>query len=280
MSEKPLPAASEVKPIQADPQSNDDTRGIPLEEVGISRVRYPVIIAGWASDAEEKREVEGIFDLNVSLVAENRGIHMSRLIETLHSWTEPLSPSTLQLFLKGLRQQQGAASAAMSCNFTWFVNRPAPQTDKPAWQGIESTWHATQNANDGASGYTLRIPVTTLCPCSRAISDYGAHSQRSWITVKIGFQQNPHIVPPEEVFDKLQHAGSAPIYPLLKRSDERHITMKAYDEPVFVEDVARRSALILREDLRISDFRIEVRNEESIHTHDAVAVVSSKHLPA
>ena len=264
-----------LEPTQADPQSSEDTRGIPLEQVGISKVRYPVTITGWESDPDRKKEVEGLFDLTVSLAAENRGIHMSRLIESLHHWQEPLSPTSLQNFLKELRQQQEATVASMSCNFTWFVNRPAPETDRPAWQGIATTWHATQNDGGGRSGYTLRIPVTTLCPCSKAISDYGAHSQRGWVTVKVEWPNSADIVPPEEIFEKLQHAGSAPIYPLLKRPDERHVTMKAYEQPAFVEDTARRAALSLQEDPRISNFKIEARNEESIHTHDAVAVFTS-----
>lgn len=125
----------------------------------------------------------------------------------------------------------------------------------------------------------MRIPVTTLCPCSRAISDYGAHSQRGWITVAIEWPSGVPIVPPGEVYEKLQQAGSAPIYPLLKRTDERHVTMLAYEQPAFVEDTARRAALSLREDSRIPGFRIEVRNEESIHTHDAIAVLTSNLLP-
>lgn len=266
--------ASPIAP-QADPQSGEDKRGIPLEQVGISKVSYPVTITGWQTDPHCRKEVEGLFDLTVSLTSQNRGIHMSRLIESLHHWQEPLAPSSLQEFLRELRQQQEATVASMNCHFTWFVNRPAPESGRPAWQGIPTTWHATQSDEGGSSGYTLRIPVTTLCPCSKAISEYGAHSQRSWISVKIEWPSSSDIVPPEEVFEKLQHAGSAPIYPLLKRVDERHVTMKAYEQPAFVEDTARRAALSLQEDSLISNFRIEVRNEESIHTHDAVARFTS-----
>lgn len=278
MNDTSMLLSPKVGSVQADPQSSRDTRGISLDQVGISRVRYPVMINGWETDARQQREVEGLFDLTVSLAASNRGIHMSRLIESLHCWGEPLGPASLQDFLQVLRQQQGAADAKMRCDFTWFVHRAAPLTKNPAWQGVETTWRAVQNDNGGSSGYTLRIPVTTLCPCSRAISDYGAHSQRGWITVEVDWEGSDHIVPPAEVFDKLQNAGSAPIYPLLKRPDERHVTMTAYEQPAFVEDTARRAALLLQEDSRIPSFRIEVRNEESIHTHDAVAVVSSSHL--
>jgi len=274
----PLSTHEALSP-QADPQSTEDTRGIALDHVGISRVRYPVVIAGWETDPSRQQQVEGLFDLTVSLTARNRGIHMSRLIETLHHWPQPLTPQSLPTFLEALRQQQGAVSAEMTCAFTWFVSRSAPQTGRPAWQGIETTWHANHSSQGGSTGYTLCIPVTTLCPCSRAISDYGAHSQRGWITVKIEWQDSTRIVPPQEVFDKLQHAGSAPIYPLLKRPDERHVTMQAYEQPAFVEDTARRAAMMLREDPRIPCFRIEVRNEESIHTHDAIASVTSYRLP-
>ncbi|MEM9284126.1 MAG: GTP cyclohydrolase FolE2 [Verrucomicrobiota bacterium] len=270
---------SHLSGIKADPQSSEDTRGIPLQQVGISRVRYPILISGWEKNSESQREVDGSFDLTVSLAAQKRGIHMSRLVESLQEWKSALGPNLLQNFLQELRQKQGAESAVMSCFFTWYVDRPAPETGNPAWQGIETTWHASQDGEGGRSGYSLSIPVTTLCPCSRAISDYGAHSQRGWISVKLDWNAGDEIISPGEIFEKLQHAGSAPIYPLLKRPDERHVTMTAYEQPAFVEDVARQAVVSLREDSRISDFRIEVRNEESIHTHDAIAVVSSGYSP-
>ena len=279
MSEMLVTPSSGAPTVKADPQSSNDTRGIPLQQVGISRVRYPVLVSGWEEDSGQQREVEASFDLTVSLDATKRGIHMSRLIESLHHWNKPLAPNSLQEFLEELRHQQGAESAAISCNLTWCIDRPAPETGKPAWQGIETTWHASRDSHGGRSGYTINIPVTTLCPCSRAISDYGAHSQRSWIQVKLDWWQNSDIVSPGEVFEKLQHAGRAPIYPLLKRPDERHVTMTAYEQPAFVEDTARRAATLLGEDPRISDFQIEVRNEESIHTHDAIAIITSGNLP-
>ena len=269
------PSPKQTAP-QADPQSSEDTRGISLQQVGISKVRYPILIAGWGSVPNQQKEVEGLFDLTVSLAAQNRGIHMSRLIESLHRWEKPLGPASFQDFLQELRQQQGAATATMNCQFTWFINQPAPQTNLPAWQGIPTTWHATQSDDGGSNGYTLQIPVTTLCPCSKEISDYGAHSQRSWITVKIEWPETEKgFVSPEEIVQKLQHAGSAPIYPLLKRPDERHVTMTAYEQPAFVEDTCRQAAVLLQEDSRITNFKLEVRNEESIHTHDAVATYSS-----
>ena len=202
---------------------------------------------------------------------------MSRLIENLHAWDQPLAPSTLEAFLTHLRQQQGSAQAEMTCAFVWFTKQTTPQSQRPAVQGIETTWHATQTEHDGTTiGYTLRVPVTTLCPCSREISDYGAHSQRSWISLRTEWPGGSRlIVPPALLYAALSQCGSAPIYSLLKRPDERHVTMQAYENPAFVEDVARRAALALRSEPRIRCFRLEVRNEESIHTHDAIATVTS-----
>jgi GTP cyclohydrolase I len=261
---------------QADPQSENDPRGIHLDTVGIDRVQHPVRIAGWEEDASVEQSTQATFALSVSLAAEKRGIHMSRLMEALHAWDQTLAPSTLEAFLTHLRQQQGAASAEMTCAFVWFTRQTTPQSQRPTLQGIETTWHASQTDHAGTTiGYTLRIPVTTLCPCSREISDYGAHSQRSWITLRTEWQSQATSVPPGLLYARLSQCGSAPIYSLLKRPDERHVTMQAYENPAFVEDVARRAALALRAEPRIRCFRIDVRNEESIHTHDAIATVTS-----
>jgi GTP cyclohydrolase I len=261
---------------KADPQAEIDTRGIFLNTVGIDRVIYPARISGWEEDASIEQRSQATFSLSVSLNAEKRGIHMSRLIEVLHAWEQPHSLVYLPYFLTQLRKQQGATYAEMSCNFHWFAIRPAPQTKFEACQALETTWHAKQSENEPTTlGYTLRVPVTTLCPCSKEISDYGAHSQRSWITVKIEWQDGDRYVAPAGVFEILSQCASAPIYPLLKRADERHVTMQAYENPGFVEDVARRAAHALNACPDIADFHLHIRNEESIHTHDAIATYHS-----
>ena len=261
----------ELETPKADPQAENDARGIGLDQVGISNVRYPILISGWELSSDRQETKEALFSLQVSLAAQQRGIHMSRLLETLHHWQGPLSPQSIPFFLEEISERQASANATVNCSFTWFTERPSPQTELPAWQGIETTWHGQKSASGCVIGYTLRIPVTTLCPCSRAISDYGAHSQRGWVKVKIEWQNSDEVIPPREIFDKLQNAGSAPIYPLLKRADERHVTMLAYQQAAFVEDTARRAAQMLKDDLRIPCFQLDICNEESIHTHDAVA---------
>lgn len=270
-----MPALETIHPTTptADPQAEIDIRGIALRAVGIDGVIYHVRIAGWENDPAIEQRTQAIFSLSVSLDAEKRGIHMSRLIEVLHAWDQPFSLSQLSPFLTQLRNEQKAESAEMSCAFHWFANRPAPKTNREAYQAIETTWHAKQSASSATRiGYTLRIPVTTLCPCSREISDYGAHSQRSWITVKTEWQEGSSTIAPAELFALLSQCASAPIYPLLKRADERHVTMQAYENPGFVEDVARRAAHALHQHPHIHQFHLHIRNEESIHTHDAIAI--------
>ena len=198
---------------------------------------------------------------------------MSRLLEDVHRWERALTPQNLPQLLSNIRAQQGSETAYMSCDFTWFVERPAPKTEKPSWQGIETTWFGEKTSDKTSTGYTLKIPVTTLCPCSRDISDYGAHSQRGWVKVTLCWSSVEEVIAPEAIFNELQHAGSAPIYPLLKREDERHVTMLAYDNPAFVEDTTRRAAKVLQQKQNVESFTLEICNEESIHTHDAIATL-------
>ncbi|MFC5050946.1 GTP cyclohydrolase FolE2 [Rubritalea spongiae] len=264
--------SSIVETPKADPQKDCDTRGIAIDHVGISNVRYPILIAGWDSTRQETKEVS--MSLKVSLAPNVRGIHMSRLLEGVHHWSGALSINNMEKFLSMIRKQQESHTATVDCRFTWFVKRPTPKTELPAWQGIETTWHGHQDNEGSTVGYTLDIPVTTLCPCSREISDYGAHSQRGWVKVKLEWNAHDEIISPQEIYNKLQNAGSAPIYPLLKRADERHVTMLAYQQPAFVEDTLRKAALILKDDTRVKSFELHICNEESIHTHDAVASLS------
>jgi len=265
--------AQSTTPIP-DPQSSNDTRGIHLDRVGINRVHYPVLIAGWNADVHIEEVKDTKLSLTVSLGSNKRGIHMSRLLEAVHQWDQALSPQTLPDFLNKIREQQGAEVASVDCDFIWFYARSSPKTAKPAWQGIQTIWHGEQTEKYTTVGYTLNIPVTTLCPCSKEISDYGAHSQRGWVKVKLQWQNLENLIAPQEIFEKLQHAGSAPIYPLLKRADERHVTMLAYEQPAFVEDTTRNAAQCLQSDIRIESFQLDICNEESIHTHNAIASLS------
>lgn len=264
---------SERLPSKApDPQSQLDPRGIFLSRVGIRRVVLPLAMSGWNG---ESRLLPVDVTASVSLSGDKRGIHMSRIIECIGSWAEPIAPASTPRLLEMLCKGQHAKGGALTMDFNWFITRSAPVSGKTTSLAISTRYFSTLEPSGVEFGYQLKVPVTTLCPCSRDISSYGAHSQRGWITVHLGWQcqaENiPPIAAPSDVTASLMDCGSAPIYPLLKREDERAVTMQAYENPAFVEDVVRRSCLALRLLPGISRFTLEVCNEESIHTHDAFA---------
>jgi GTP cyclohydrolase FolE2 len=255
-------------PATADPQNTSDPRGVSIDSVGIDRVMAPLLIAGWSCE-EAPRELPCRISCSVSLASGNRGIHMSRMVETISAWREAVTPDTLPRLLQVLADSQGSTSAEIRVAFTWFQKRQSPVSRISAPQAIETLYWAELPSS--RHGFRVNVPVTTLCPCSRDISDYGAHSQRGWIGATLGWHGTAAAVPPETIVTNLGECGSAPIYPVLKRSDERAVTMQAYDNPVFVEDLARNALIALRDLECVEDFSLEIRNEESIHTHDAVA---------
>lgn len=252
-----------------DPQNEIDSTHLALNWVGIDRVQVPLMLAGW--DQGPACRADCTLELSVSLASGPRGIHMSRLLQVLHEAPTPLRLENLAEFLYQHQERQTCSSAYVSLAFNHFVDRPAPVTGLPATQAIHTVWKALRRGDQSEIGYQLRIPVTTLCPCSRDISDYGAHSQRGWIQATLSWTDPTKIVAPAVIYETLKDQGSAPIYPLLKRPDERHVTMRAYEQPAFVEDLTRNAARALFNVLGIKRFTLETRNEESIHTHDAIA---------
>ena len=213
------------------------------------------------------------WELTVELDAERRGTHMSRFLEGLAHWgDEPFDGARVMSMLADIRGRLDARRADARCSFPLFLRRRAPVTGQLSRLGIDCSFEATSEPGRQVLKLGVRVPVTTLCPCSKEISEYGAHNQRGYVDI------NAQVMPGAAVtFADLikvaETSGSAPIYPLLKRVDERHVTMQAYDAPAFVEDVVRSATEMLREDLRVLGFAVEVENQESIHDHSAVAAV-------
>jgi GTP cyclohydrolase I len=203
---------------------------------------------------------------------------MSRFIEVLDQNQDEVTMRTLPSILKEIKQRLEAESARIEIVFPYFIERSAPVSGRKALMDYECT--LTGEMNDGHDDFVLgvKVPVTSLCPCSKTISDYGAHSQRGYITIEVrGVRQNDCSPAPiwiEEIIDIAEKSASAPVYPLLKRDDERHVTMQAYDHPVFVEDMVRDAATRLQADARVEWFRVYAINHESIHRHNAFAQVS------
>ncbi len=258
-----------MKPLNpvADIQNTPDDRNIAIDKVGVRAVKYPINVR--ERDNGPQHTV-GVFSLTVDLPREYKGTHMSRFLEVLSQHNHDLSPETIPGILTQLREKLKAQTAHLEVKFTMFREKAAPVTGKKGMMGYECGFIAAGGAIEDFQLY-LCVPVATLCPCSKEISNYGAHNQRGYVTVKV----RPNgLLWLEDVIDMIEAAGSAPLYPVLKRPDEKFVTEQAYDNPRFVEDLVREVALAFDRHDRVSAYEIEVENHESIHDHNAYAYVS------
>lgn len=254
-----------------DVQSQCDDRGIEIDKVGICDLRMPVqVLARSGSSQSTVAEVE----MTVDLAPDVKGTHMSRFVEVFHTSTSTLSPQTVGKLAEQIRARLDSARAVIRIDFPYFIAREAPVTGLAApveYRGhLEAAVGAMTEVRVG-----VRTPVTSLCPCSKEISDYGAHNQRGYVEIDVTCVPGSFVYL-EDLVDVAEQSASAPIYSLLKRPDERHVTMQAYENPAFVEDIARDAALLLKADDRIGAFTVRVTNLESIHSHSAVATIRSR----
>lgn len=257
-----------------DVQARRDEREVALDRVGVSGLRYPIVVL---DRDHQKQHTVAVLKMSVNLPHEFKGTHMSRFIEVLNEHRGEITMRTVPTILRDLRRRLDAESAHIHLVFPYFLERRAPVSGASALMDYECSFDAAVNGGKDEFVFGVRVPVTSLCPCSKAISDYGAHNQRGYITIDVqtvrNVENNFALIWFEELIDIAEQSASAPVYPLLKRADERHVTMQAFDNPVFVEDMVRNVALVLRSDSRIAWFRIDALNQESIHNHSAFASV-------
>lgn len=257
-----------------DMQNNHDDRRIPIDQVGVSDLKYPIVVF---DRAQGKQETVARLTMSVSLPHHFKGTHMSRFIEVLNEHRGEMTIRTLPIMLEVLKGRLEAESARIEVAFPYFLEREAPVSHAKGLMDYECSFVCETNGNGTDFVLGVKVPVTTLCPCSKAISDYGAHNQRGYVTIEVRAISNdagaPHIIWIEELIDIAEKSGSAPVYALLKRADERHVTMQAFDNPVFVEDVVRNVAMLLQNDSRVAWFSVRSVNQESIHNHSAFAHV-------
>jgi GTP cyclohydrolase IB len=255
-----------------DVQGRPDFRNLPIQRVGVTNLRYPIVVL---DRAKSRQETVASFTLSVSLPHHFKGTHMSRFIEVLNDHRGEITMHTLPVILSDLRGRLQAESAQIQVEFPYFLERSAPETGASAMMDYHCTFIGEVNGKTSDFVLRVQVPVTSLCPCSREISDYGAHNQRGFVTIDLrtarSMDGNAQMVWIEEVVEIAEQSASSPVYPLLKRPDERAVTMRAYENPVFVEDLVRNVAMRLQEDDRVSWFRVEAMNQESIHNHDAFA---------
>lgn len=259
--------------IIEDVQSRADDRMIPINLVGVNDIKFPIQVIN--REANTQHTVANL-SMSVDLPHDVKGTHMSRFIEILNSHEDEFSIHTLPKILASIREILGASTARVEADFPFFLMRTAPVSGAKSMMDYHCSLLGESGPAKEDYVLTVRVPVTSLCPCSKEISDYGAHNQRGFLTIKGQCRTN---VPGlqrlyvEDFIDVAEQSASSPVYPLLKRPDERYVTMQAYENPVFVEDMVREVATKLKRDERLAWFSVHAENQESIHNHNAFAQI-------
>jgi len=249
-----------------DVQSAPDGRNIAITRVGVKSLRYPVQVRTPAGPVSSVATI----DMTVALPAERKGTHMSRFIEVLEQRQEPLDMAALQSLLERTLRHLEAAEGSIEVRLPYFVSKKAPVSGVQSLMDYEVYLRATGRA--GAVRYRQKVvvPVTSLCPCSKEVSEYGAHNQRTHVGIDVELASPMTL---EEQIRIAEQAASCELWAVLKRTDEKYVTEQAYDNPKFVEDTVRDVAAALRADGRVLAFRVESENFESIHNHSAYALI-------
>lgn len=251
----------------ADVQSSADTRQIAINKVGIKDIRHPVRILDRSGG--EQHTIAN-FNMYVNLPHNFKGTHMSRFVEILNNHERELSVKSFKDVLKEMTERLEAESGHIEMSFPYFVNKKAPVSGVESLMDYDVTFIGELTDGKPRLKVKVVVPVTSLCPCSKKISDYGAHNQRSHVTVTISTSEFVWI---EDMIDLVEKEASCELFGLLKRPDEKYVTERAYDNPKFVEDMVRDVAVRLNNDKRITGYIVESENFESIHNHSAYALI-------
>jgi len=249
-----------------DIQKTHDTRNIPIDKVGVKDISYPIVVM----DRKKKfQHTVARINMYVDLPHHFKGTHMSRFIEILNSYREEIALDKLEIMLADMKKKLGASTAHLEMEFPYFIEKKAPVSRARSLMEYTCSFAATLSEGfDFVLG--IRIPVTSLCPCSKELSEYGAHNQRSIISIKVRYSSFIWI---EDLVSAVEECGSSPVYSLLKRVDEKHVTEQAYENPKFVEDIVREVTEKLLAEPAITWFSVEAENFESIHKHSAYAFI-------
>lgn len=249
-----------------------DPRGVMLHAVGIRDLRLPVRLI--TTEGSEQTVIANA-ELSVDIEADQRGTHMSRLVENLYDWaSEAHTPAQVQRLLQTTQERLNSQRALLRLEFPYFLRVEAPVSGTPGLLDVEVEWDCLfQNGTLNATSLFV-FPAITLCPCSKAISDYGAHNQRAM--VRLWLQTHDRLPQlPDDYLALVQESTSSLVYPILKRSDEKHVTERTYENPRFVEDAVREMVIRLQQRKEVRWFRAECESIESIHNHNAFAMYES-----
>ncbi|KAK46550.1 GTP cyclohydrolase [Caballeronia jiangsuensis] len=252
--------------VMPDVQSTPDTRQIAIQRVGVKGVRHPLSVR----TANGVQPSVGVWNLDVHLPADQKGTHMSRFVALLEENREPLDQAALRSLLASMLTKLEAHSGRIEVTLPYFVMKTAPVSGVQSLLDYEATFIAEKRDGETHLSMKVLVPVTSLCPCSKKISQYGAHNQRSHVTIAA---QLAGEVAVEELIRIAEEEASCELWGLLKRPDEKFVTERAYENPKFVEDLVRDVATRLNADERIVAYVLEAENFESIHNHSAYAVI-------
>ncbi len=267
---KPSSLITEPALSIADVQNFADTRRIDINQVGIKGIRHPVRVKD--KTGGEQHTIAN-FNMYVYLPHNFKGTHMSRFVEILNNHETHITVESFKEMLPEMTRKLDSERGNIEMGFPYFLMKAAPVSKVKSLMDYDVTFIG--EVAKGVTSMTVKVvvPVTSLCPCSKKISDYGAHNQRSHVTVSARIAPGPHFVWIEEIIDLVEKSASCELYGLLKRPDEKYVTEKAYDNPKFVEDMVRDVAHKLNLDPRISAYVVESENFESIHNHSAYASI-------
>jgi GTP cyclohydrolase I len=262
-----VPRAGQAVEFMHDKQSEPDHRELRIDKVGVRGLRYPIQLRDKAHRFQNTVATIGMF---VDLPKEFKGTHMSRFIEVLNAHGRIMHVENISDILHAMQRKLNSVTAHLEMEFPYFMTKQAPVTRMEGEMDYTVRFDATACGQETDFLLTVKVAVTTLCPCSKAISQYGAHNQRGVCTVQI---RSRKIVWIEDLIAIVETSASSDLYSLLKRRDEKCVTEQAYENPVFVEDLVRNVVLKLNANPNITWYKVEAENFESIHNHNAYACI-------
>jgi len=271
-------AATAPPDTMPDVQGKADTRRMAIDRVGVKDIRYPISL--FCPLTKGRQHTVARVNMYVGLPHHQKGTHMSRFLEVLNEHHESIRSNALSKVARDMKDRLEAEEAHLELTFPYFIDKPAPVTGQMGKLDIECTFEYSSSDIKGADDFvmTIKVPATSLCPCSKEISAYGAHNQRCEMTASVRFSDGQYMWI-EELFERVEKSASTQVFAVLKRPDEKWVTEAAYDNPKFVEDIVRDLAMTLEAEDRIVWYRVNSENFESIHNHNAYAEIERWKTP-
>lgn len=277
-------ASRDSRPVgMPDVQSSSDQRNVAIDKVGVKDVTFPIRLRVPMDHPNSvlgpEQTTVATIAMYVSLPHYQKGTHMSRFLEVLNEHAgvgKSICPSDIPVITQAIRERLDAEEAHFEATFTYFINKAAPVTGAAGLMDYKVTFECTASRSGATDDFVLGVmaPAASLCPCSKEISEYGAHNQRCLIEAKVRFDKDAGPLWIECLAEIIEKAASCPVFAVLKRPDEKWVTEKAYENPKFVEDIIRDLAVALNNDDRVTWYAISSENFESIHNHNAYAQIT------